>query len=88
MAEEILSGLGELASGLPVEVVENISGLVVLLKAVGVVAIIYVIYMIGMGILTFRRMKKVEHIERKADEIGKKVRAIDKKLDKLIDKKG
>ena len=81
MADGILPNLSELISTLPVEAVENINGLVMLLKAVGVAAIIYIIYMIGMGILTFRRTKKIGDIEKKVD-------LIDKKLNKLLKKKG
>ncbi len=78
--------LVEFASALPVEVSGKLLDLILVLKAVGVAAILYVVYVIVMGVLTYRRMKKVEHIEKKADLIDKKVNSIDRKLDKLLKK--
>ena len=66
---------------LPVQVAERIGGLVTIFKAVGIAVLIYVIYLLIMGIFTFKRIKRMRHIE-------KKVVAIDRKLDKLLKKKG
>ena len=83
----MLGALRELLSVLPVELGDKAFQLILVLEAVGIAAIIYVIYAVVMGLFTYRRIKKVEHIERKADLINKKLNAIDKKLDKLIKKK-
>ena len=82
-----MSALSELVSGFPGGVSQNISDIVLLLKAAGIAAITYFIYVVFMGIFTYRRMRRVEHIEKKADVIEKKVNSIDKKLDKLLKKK-
>jgi uncharacterized protein YoxC len=84
--DEVLASLNELISVLPAEAVDRILGLVLVLKALGIAAIVYVIYVVAMGIFTYRRMKQVEHIEKKADRIEGKTDAIDKKIDS-IDKK-
>ena len=70
----------ELLFVLPAEVVQNIDGVIVILKAAGIVAIAYILYVIGMGVLTFRKMKKIEMIDEKVD-------VLNKKLDKLLRKK-
>lgn len=72
--------VGELASVLPIEAVDKISGLVLILKALSFAAIFYFIYIVVMGILTYRRMKKLELLNEKVD-------IIDKKLNKLLKKK-
>ena len=77
---EILGNFSDLISALPVEAVDKVLGLVLVLKAVGIAAIVYVIYVVVMGVLTYRKMKKLEHIERKVD-------LIDEKMNKLVKKK-
>jgi len=79
--------VNELASVLPIEILEKVSGLVLVLKTLGVVAVLYVIYAAVMGFFTYRRMKKVEHIEGRVDVIASKINSIDRKLDKLLKKK-
>ena len=81
---EFLVNLSELVSILPSEVLDKFLVLVLVLKVLGIAAIIYMVYVIVIGILTYRRIKKVDHIEKKADAIGRKINAMDKKLDKLI----
>jgi len=53
------------------------------LRAIGVVAAAYVIYAIVMGILNYRRIKKVIALEKKADEIVNKVASMERKLDSI-----
>jgi hypothetical protein len=80
--------LSELITSFPVEVSENILGLIFILKALGIASIFYVVYVIAMGFFTYRRMKDVKKIKKQADTIGKKVNSIDRKIDKLLKKKG
>lgn len=82
--ENMVGDLNDLLSGLPVEAVDKILDLVVILKALGIAAILYVVYVVVMGVFTYRRMKKVESIERKADKIDKKINSIDRKLNKIL----
>ena len=72
--------MSEFLSVLPAGVAENVGWIIGFLKAAGIAVIVYALYVIVMGIFTFRRMKKI-------DEIDKKVDALDKKLDKLLKKK-
>ena len=58
-----------------------------ILKAIGVVAVFYILYVIVMGVFTYRKMKKIERIEKKTKGIDEKLSAIDKKLNKLLKKK-
>jgi hypothetical protein len=71
----------EVIAVLPVQVAERIGGLVTIFKAVGIAILIYIIYLLIVGFFTFKRIKRMRHIE-------KKVVAIDRKLDKLLKKKG
>ena len=80
--------LGELASVLPSEVLDKFSNLVLILKALGVLAIIYVLYLIVTGVLNYRRTRKIENIEKKTEDIEKKIVSVDKKLNKLLKKRG
>jgi uncharacterized protein YoxC len=84
---DITNALSELIVSFPVEVSDNILGLILILKTLGIAAIVYVIYVIIMGVFTYRRMKDVKNIKKQADAIGKKVNSIDKKIDKLLKKK-
>jgi hypothetical protein len=70
----------EVVSVLPAHVADSIGGLITIFKAIGIAVLIYVIYLLVMGIFTFKRIKRMRHIE-------KKVVAIDRKLDKLLKKK-
>ena len=75
--EEIAFNLTEFISMLPPQIIERIDGLIIILKAVGVVVILYILYAVAMGFINFRRAKRVKKIE-------KKVNSIDKKLDILL----
>jgi len=77
MAGGVLLDFTELISALPVDVIENISGFIMILKAVGIMAIVYFVYVIVMGFFTYRRIKKVDSIEKKIDIVAEK-------LDKLL----
>ena len=81
---EVADELSDLISQFPAEVTDKMLDLIFVFKAVGIAAIVYMVYIVVMGIFTYRRMKKIEHIEKKADKIGKKVNSIDRKLDKLL----
>jgi hypothetical protein len=81
---EAVIDLENIVSVLPLEVSDRLLDLILIFKAIGIAAIVYFLYVIVMGILTYRRMKKVESIEEKADSIGRKVELIDKKLNKLL----
>ena len=83
---DMMDNLSELISILPVEVSDKVLELIVVLKALGIAAIAYIVYVVVIGFLTYRRIKKVDHIEKKADAIGKKVDSIDRKLGKLLKK--
>ncbi len=82
--DEVSNELADLISAFPAEVSDRMLDLIFVFKAVGIAAIIYMIYVVVMGVFTYRRMRKVEEIEKKADKIGKKVNLINKKLDKLL----
>ena len=77
---DAVENLSEFVSNLPPDLVGKIGGLVLILKALGVVAIVYVIYLIVMAVVNFRRVKKLKVIEKKID-------AIDKKLNRLLKSK-
>jgi hypothetical protein len=79
MAGDILFDFTKLISALPVDVIKNISDFIMILKAVGIMAIVYFVYVIIMGFFTYRRIKKVDSIEKKID-------VVDGKLDKLLKK--
>ena len=79
MAGDILFDFTKLISALPVDVIENISDFIMILKAVGIMAIVYFVYVIIMGFFTYCRIKKVDSIEKKID-------VVDGKLDKLLKK--
>ncbi|MBT6689762.1 hypothetical protein HN903_00350 [archaeon] len=85
--EDVMVNLSEFVSVFPADVSDKILGLILILKALGVVAIFYFIYVVVMGIFTYRRIKKVDQIEEKANKISKKVNSIDKKLNKLLKQK-
>jgi len=85
--DDVMGDLNQIVSILPSDVSNKVLDLVVILKALGIAVIFYFVYVVIMGLLTYRRMKKIEHIEKKADDIGKKVNSIDKKLNKLLKKK-
>lgn len=67
----------DVISALPGGVTTNLMGLISILKAVGIVAIAYFIYTIVMGTLNFRKLRRLNTIE-------KKVISVEKKLDKLL----
>lgn len=88
MAIEDSVVLDGIASTFPVEIFGRVLDLILILKAIGIVAIVYIIYAATMGILNYRRMRKLGSIDKKMDLIDKKMVSIDKKLNKLLKKKG
>ena len=77
---DVITNLSEIVSVLPPEIAENLAGLIIVLKAVGIAFIVYVIYLVTMVFVSFYRVKKLRLIE-------KKVNSIDKKLNKLLKSK-
>jgi len=69
-----------ISSALPPQIMEKISGLVLILKAVGIMMIVYFAYVILMGLVSFRRSRRIKFIE-------EKVTTIDEKLNRLLKKK-
>ena len=66
---------------LPQVLKDNFGGLIVFIKAVGIVILVYVAYRIVREILTWRRIGRLKRVEMKVNEI-------DKKLDKVLAEKG
>jgi len=65
---------------LPANVANSIGDLIFILKAAGVLAIGYLIYLVASGFLSFRKLKKLEKIE-------KRLSSMEKKLNKLLKKR-
>ena len=80
VVNEILLNFTNFISALPPNIIEKVSGLITILKAVGIAVIAYVIYTFGMGILNFYKIKRIKEIEKKVD-------LIDGKINKLLKKK-
>jgi len=81
VGEEIGVNVSEMISHvLSQDVMNSLGGLIFILKTAGILAITYLIYLIVSGILSFRRLKKLENIE-------KNLLSVEKKLDKLLKKK-
>ena len=59
--------------------IQKISNLIMIFKAIGVVFIIYFIYLIVKGILRWKDRRRLKRIEQKVDKINAK-------LDKIIEK--
>lgn len=78
--KEVSPNLTEFISMLPPNIVEKIGGFIIILKAVGIALIVYVIYIIVMGFFSYRRMKRMKHIE-------KKINSMDRKLNILLESK-
>lgn len=75
------SVVDNLSSVLPPEIAQRVDGLITILQAVGVFAIIYFAYIIVMGVINFKSKKRIKAIEEKVDMINRK-------LNKLLKKKG
>lgn len=82
-----VNGLSEIVSVLPVEVSDKVLDLVLIFKALSIVALLYIMYVVLMGIFNYRRMKKVADIEKKVESIEKKINSINRKLSKALKKK-
>ncbi len=77
-----LSGIGieEIIEALPPELYTPLKTLIIILKTVGIVFILYLIFLLISSILSIRRSYLIRQIYRKVNEI-------DKKLDKVFQKK-
>ncbi|MDH3353009.1 MAG: hypothetical protein OEL87_01010 [Nanoarchaeota archaeon] len=75
--EEMVLNFSEFMSTLPPQIIERLSGLVLIFKAAGIAMIAYMIYIIVIGFINFRRSKRIKFIE-------ERVVSIDNKLNKLI----
>lgn len=81
VVEEVISNMSDLVLVLPSGALGRLEGLITIFKAVGIAVLVYVVYLLVRGFFTFKRIKRMRHIEKKVD-------AIDKKLDMLLkDKK-
>lgn len=67
VAEEILTAL-------PEEVVSQISGLVTILKAVGVLTIFYLLWLAVRGIITMKTYRKIDRMYNDVQEIKRKLK--------------
>lgn len=85
--DEFLINLTNLSPLFPEKVWSRVMDLILVLKALSIVAILYIFYIVIMGILTYRKMKRIDYIKDKTDEINKKINSIDRKLNKLVKKK-
>lgn len=86
MVLEEVANLSEFVSIFPVEISDSILKFLLVLKTLGVITILYFLYVIGMGILTYRKTRRLVHVEKKINNIEKKIDLVNKKLNKLIKK--
>ena len=77
---ESVLNLTEVFLALPSNIVTRIEGLMLILKAVGVVVIIYIIYVAITGFINFRNTRRIRSIE-------ERVSSMDKKIDVLLKRK-
>ena len=83
---DILSSLNETGLNesffevLPPEIISKIGGLIIILKAAGIIFIGYIVFLIIKWFFSIRTTRRV-------NKIHKKVKIIDKKLDVLLGKK-
>lgn len=66
----------DVIAALPLQVLDNIGLLIKILQALGVAFILYFLYLILIGILNYRRLRKLKDIEEKMDIIEKKLNII------------
>jgi hypothetical protein len=78
-ALSVLSSDKSLVNNLPPELVQRLTDLFFILKAIGILVIIYVSFLIITAIMNFIRNMRIK-------KIYKKVYEIDQKLDTLLDK--
>jgi hypothetical protein len=72
--------VGEVIDNIVPALLEQAGWLITVLEAIGIVMIIYIIYLVYRGIVGIKDRRRLKKIERKINEI-------DKKLDKLLDEK-
>ena len=71
--EESILNLTDFVSVLPLNIIDRIEGLIIILKAIGIAVIAYFIYAIVMFFINFRRAKKIKNIEEMVNSIDKKL---------------
>ena len=64
---------GEMIESLPVELATRINDLVILFKALGILAIVYIVWLIIKGIFTLRTYRKIDEIYEDIKKIKKKI---------------
>ena len=72
-----VENLVDAASAVSPVIMDKLSGMIMIFKALGVIAIVYISYLIYMAIANFCRRKKLKNIEDKVSEM-------DEKLDKIL----
>jgi|GEM_PF-1436457 len=70
---EIGDGLTDLAGSVSPELAASFGTLITILKAAGVAFIVYTAYLVAKSILNFRNRNSIKRIEKKVDEIDRKL---------------
>jgi len=73
----VMNGGGLNLTGLPPELISRVGSLITILKAAGIVFIVYIAFLFLRWFFSFKRYKKLKHMDKKIEEI-------DKKLDVLL----
>ena len=79
VVEEVSNVTGDVAEQVYASVLQNLSPLITIFKAVGIVVLGYLVYLLIKGVLGWRHRNRVKNIEKKVNEI-------DRKLDELLKK--
>jgi len=70
---EVVGNLTRAVGNFPFQVAVSLDSFISILKAFGVVVILYAIYILIIAFLNYRRMKKMGMIEKKVDNINRKL---------------
>ena len=79
---ELVENLTRGVSYLSPELANNLEGFITILKAVGIIFIIYVIYSIIMAIINARRLRLLNKLDKRVDNIERKINIILKNVKK------
>jgi hypothetical protein len=71
-----LSNLSVLADLISTDLFQSLGGFVLFLKAIGVVFVIYILYLFTNAILNIKKSRRIKKIEKKVNEIDKKLTRI------------
>jgi len=74
-----IGNMSDLFGALPPSILNNMTGLITILKALGIVFILYIAFAIINGVITWLRYKRIKRIENK-------MLLMDKKLDLILKK--